>query len=76
MPDASKVIQFHPETVGEGFRFDPDEVLEGAKGQEFTTVAVLGMLPDGSFWVSGNANAGETLVLMEQAKRIVVFGGE
>jgi hypothetical protein len=29
---------------------------------------------DGEIWVSGNANAGEILVLMEQAKRKLVFG--
>lgn len=71
-----KIVQFHPETVGEAFRFDPDEILEAAKGQEFTTVAVLGQLPDGTIWISGNANAGETLVLMERSKRVVVFGEE
>lgn len=73
---AEKIVQFHPETIGEAFRFDPDEILEAAKGQEFTTVAVLGQLPDGTIWISGNANAGETLVLMERAKRVVVFGEE
>ncbi|XHB99366.1 phosphoribosylformylglycinamidine synthase [Nitratireductor sp. ac15] len=71
-----KIVQFHPETIGEAFRFDPDEILEAAKGQEFTTVAVLGQLPDGTIWISGNANAGETLVLMERSKRVVVFGEE
>lgn len=72
----SEVVKFQPVEVGEGFRFDPDAILEAAKGQGFTTVAVLGQLEDGSFWVSGSANAGETLILMERAKRQICFGDE
>lgn len=70
----SNVLKFEPVVVGEGFRFDPDEMLEAAKGQGFTCLAILGEMPDGTMRVSGNANAGETLVLMEKAKRQIVFG--
>lgn len=70
----SNVVKLEPVEIGESFRFDPDQVLEDAKGQEFTCLAILGCLPDGEIWVSGNANAGEILVLMEQAKRKLVFG--
>lgn len=69
-----KVIKLDPKVVGAGHRFDPDQILEGAKGHNFTTLAVLGRTEDGTLWISGNANAGETLVLMERAKRLVVFG--
>lgn len=72
----AKVLKFDPVIVGEGFRFDPDELLEAAKGQGFVTLAILGATEDGSFWVSGNANAGETLVLMERAKAVIVFGDD
>lgn len=72
----SEVVKFQPVEVGEGFRFEPDAILEAAKGQGFTTVVVLGQLEDGSFWVSGSANAGETLILMERAKRQICFGDE
>ena len=61
-------------TVGSGFRFEPDKLLEEAKGQGFTNLVILGELPDGETWVSGMANAGETLVMMERARRIIVFG--
>lgn len=61
--------------VGEGFRFDPDELLEAAKGQGFTKLAILAQNPDGTLWVSGTANAGETLILMELAKHQIVHGG-
>lgn len=70
----NKVVEFHPVLVGEGYRFDPDDILEKAKGNEFTTVAVIAEMPDGSLWVSGSANAGEALILMEKAKRQICFG--
>lgn len=72
----STVVKFEPVLVGEGFRFDPDELLEAAKGQGFTTVAILGQMEDGSYWVSGSANAGETLILIERAKHQIIFGDE
>ncbi len=72
----SEVVKLQPVEVGEGFRFDPDDILEAAKGKGFTTIAVLGQLEDGSFWISGSANAGETLILMERAKRQICFGEE
>lgn len=60
--------------VGEGFRFDPDELLEAAKGGGFTTLAILGQKEDGSIFVSGSANAGETVILIELAKHKIIHG--
>ena len=68
------VVKFDPVLVGENYRFDPDEILEAAKGQGFGKMAVIAEMTDGSIWVSGSANAGETLVLMERAKHYIVFG--
>lgn len=70
------VVKFQPVDVGEGFRFDPDEVLEAAKGAGFTTLVILGELEDGSQWVSGSANAGETVIMIERAKHSLIFGDE
>lgn len=70
----SEVVTFQPVEVGVGYRFDPDVILEEAKGNEFVKLAVLAERPDGSIFVSGNANAGETLILMEMAKHRIVFG--
>jgi len=72
----SNVIKLQPVEVGDSYRFDPDDVLETAKGQDFTCLAVLGQLSDGEIWITGNANVGELLVLMEQAKHKLVFGEE
>lgn len=76
MNDATNVVKFDPVVVGEGYRFDPDKILEAAKGQGFSMICILGELEDGTHWVSGSANAGEILVLMEKAKRLIVFGEE
>ena len=68
------VLKFNPVEVGDGFRFDPDEILESAKGQPFTIVSIIAETEDGKIWVSGSANAGETLILLERAKDFVIFG--
>lgn len=60
--------------VGEGFRFDPDELLEAAKGQNFARLAILAEREDGTLWVSGTANAGETIILIELAKHQIIHG--
>lgn len=70
---SEKVIRLVPNGVGEGYRFEADEILEKAKGKGFTLVAVLGKLPDGTVWVSASGNLGETMVLMEMAKHTVLF---
>ena len=76
MSDGTNVLKFDPVVVGEGYRFEPDEILEEAKGAGFVKVCILGELEDGTVWVSGSANGGETLVLMEMTKRKIVFGEE
>jgi hypothetical protein len=68
----AEVVKFNPMLVGEGYRFDPDQLLEAAKGRKFERLAIIGELPDGDIWVSGTANAGETLILIELAKHKVI----
>lgn len=64
-------------SVGEGFRFDPDDLLEKAKGNGFTNLVIIGEMPNGgSLWVSGMANAGEGVILIERAKHQIIFGDE
>ena len=59
-------------TVGESFRFNPDDLLEKAKSQGFSVMAILGQFPNGEMWVSGTANAGETIILIELAKHHIL----
>ena len=68
------VIKLVPDQVGEGYRFESDEILESAKGKGLTSVVVIGELENGELWVSSAANAGEALILIERAKHHIVFG--
>jgi len=70
----AEVHKLKPEIVGDGYRFDADEILEDAKGAEFVTLAIIAEYVDGGIYIAGNANGGETLVLMERAKEKIVFG--
>jgi hypothetical protein len=70
------VVKFEPREVGSGYRFDPDVILEEAKGQGYTNILVIGEFEDGTLWVSSAANAGEAMILMEKAKRQICFGDE
>lgn len=65
----AKVVKLELAHVGDGYRFDPDELLEKAKGKGFTNLVIIGELPDDDdLYITGMANAGEALILMEQAK--------
>ena len=72
----SNVVKLELVEVGEGFRFEADAILDGAKGNEFESIVVLGQLADGRMWVSGSANLGESLVLIEKAKHHILFGDD
>lgn len=61
-------------SIGENIRIDPDQVLEEAKGHSFDRLVIIGELPDGEIYTAGSANAGESLILLEMAKRQIVFG--
>jgi hypothetical protein len=68
-----EVHKFEPEIVGDTFRFDCDELLEAAKGQGFDRLVIIADYQEGSdIWISGSANAGESMILMERAKRHIV----
>lgn len=60
--------------VGEDFRFDPDDILEQAKGRGFMRLVIIGETDDDDLYVAGTANAGESLILMELAKLQIIKG--
>lgn len=70
----SNVTELKPGVVGEGFRFDPDMILEKAKGQGFSMVCVIGRCPGGELWISYSDNAAETIMLLERTKHKLLFG--
>jgi len=69
----AQVVPLRLVSVGEGFRFEPDKLLDAAKGQDFTNLVIIAEQPDDDrLWVSSMANAGEALVLMERAKLQII----
>ena len=71
----SNVSKLELVEVGEDFRFDPDVILEQAKGQGFTRLVIMGETEnDDELYVAGTANAGESLILMELAKLQIIKG--
>lgn len=70
----TNVVKFQPVEAGENYRLDPDEILEKAKGQDFSRLLIIAEHEDGRPYVAGSANAGECLILMEIAKRVICFG--
>lgn len=71
---AAEIIRLIPDEAGEGFRLDAKKMLDEAKCVEFSRMAIIGEDAEGNLYIAGTANAGETLVLMELAKRHIVFG--
>jgi hypothetical protein len=69
---SDNVTKFQPTVVGDGYRFDPDQILEGAKGLEMETLVIIGQLPNGDLWVSSDVNAGTALVLIHRAINQIV----
>lgn len=76
MTDTTNIYTFRPTLVGDDYRIDPEQVIEGAKGCGYTDVLVIGRLDTGEIVASSSAGRGEALLLMEKAKRIIVFGDE
>jgi hypothetical protein len=71
---SENVVRLHPGEVGPGHRLNTDEMLQNTIGMAFTRMAIIGELEGGELHIAGSANAGETLILMELAKRHIVFG--
>jgi hypothetical protein len=69
-----EIIKLKLVEIGEDVRLDAGAVLDGAKEEMFERMAVLGTREDGSLYVAGTANAGETMILIERAKHFLVFG--
>ncbi len=58
-------------------QFDADAMLEEAKDAGFaTTLAIVGYLKDHRVCIMTNANKGEAVLLLEQAKHTLLFDDE
>ena len=68
MDDRGKVTKLQLVTVGEDYRFEPDAILDAAKGNDFDRLVIIGEHENGELYIAGTANAGESMILMERAK--------
>ncbi len=71
---SQNVVRLHPVSSGSSYREDASELLETAKQNAFALVSVIGELEDGTIYVTGTANAGETLILLHRAISRIVNG--
>ena len=70
----AEIITFNPEAVGDGYAVDSDAVLDGAKGRNYSRLVIIGETDDGDLYVASTSGVGEILILIELAKRFIVFG--
>jgi 5-formaminoimidazole-4-carboxamide-1-beta-D-ribofuranosyl 5'-monophosphate synthetase len=70
---AENVVKLKPVSLGASSRLDPNEILDGAKEEGFSTVIVIGEMEDGAVGIASNANMGVTLILLERAKYTMLF---
>ncbi len=68
------VFKLYPDSLAPDFRFEPDDILDDAKGKAFQTLLIVGEFADGTYWISSNANMGESVMLALRAQQWMVFG--
>jgi hypothetical protein len=68
------IVRLQVHEAGDHYRIEAEKVLKGALEHGFERMVILGRTEDGVLYVAGTANAGESLVLIEQAKHFIVFG--
>ena len=68
----SNITHLHPVEIGDGIRLDARDILESAKDKGLVRVIIIGELYDGELYVAGTDGAADSLMLMEQAKKVIV----
>lgn len=68
----SNVVQLQLVEIGDGVRLDADKILDAAKGHAFDRLLIVGQQSDGQMYVAGTTGAGESMILIELAKRVIV----
>jgi hypothetical protein len=61
------VIKLVPDEIGDEFRHDVQEVIDGVP-DNLKTIVILGETDDGDRWYASNANLGQMFWLMELIK--------
>jgi hypothetical protein len=68
------VVKLHLVDFGDGARFDPDQMLEDAKGQGFVQILITGELPNGDLVLFASHGIGDAVFLLERAKYKLLQG--
>lgn len=69
---ADNVVALKLVEIGEGVVLDGRQVMQAAIDAGLRRVVVIGEMADGEEWVSSNVNAGESLIMIERAKRVII----
>ena len=65
---SDNVVKLELREVGEGFRIDPDQILEAAKGHGFARLVIVGEPADGGeLYVASSDGAAESFLLLHKA---------
>jgi hypothetical protein len=70
---ADNVIRLVPNSVGDAYKINPDEVL-GAWMGDLETCVLVGVTTDGELIVAGTGSAAESLLLLAQGSASIVEG--
>jgi hypothetical protein len=70
----SNVVNLELIEAGEHYRVEAEKVLVAAGAVDFERMVVIGRTSDGGLYVAGTANAGESMILIEQARHYLAFG--
>lgn len=73
---SAEVVTLHNELIGSGRRVEPNRVLAGARSAGLKEVFVCGFDADGDIYIAGSEGPGDTLWLIEIAKRHLLAGGQ
>lgn len=71
---SDNVIHLQAVETGEGFRIPASNVLEGAMDADLHDVVVLGRGADGTTFIASNIGDGASMLMIEQAKMVVLLG--
>jgi hypothetical protein len=69
---SENVLPFPQVAIGDGLEIDPAAVLDASQKKAFTRLVVIGEQDDGGLYVAGTHGAGESLMLVEMAKKILI----
>lgn len=75
--ESEKVVRLVPPIMGDGFKADHAEMLDAAKEHQFTSLTIVGILPNGYVYCATSNTMAQMMLDIERAKHaalIAVYG--